>query len=94
MDFASEERRGYWPQRCSSMLQYNLGSKGVPLCELIPMGNYALQITWSVVGCFMTAFGVFLQVKASFLTLPGEGAVKGKHCGMLRLLFPREETAP
>lgn len=45
----------------------------VPLCELIPMGNYALQITWSVVGCFMTAFGVFLQVKASFLTLPGEG---------------------
>ena len=40
----------------------------VPLCELIPMGNYALQITWSVVGCFMTAFGVFLQVKASFLT--------------------------
>lgn len=23
----------------------------VPLCELIPMGNYALQITWSVIGC-------------------------------------------
>ena len=45
----------------------------VPFCELIPMNNYALQVLWSVIGCFMTAFGVFLQVKACFLTLPGEG---------------------
>ena len=45
----------------------------VPYCELIPMESYALQVLWSVIGCFMTAFGVFLQVKASFLTLPGEG---------------------
>lgn len=45
----------------------------VPYCELIPMDNYALQVLWSIVGCFMTAFGVFLQVKACFLTLPGEG---------------------
>lgn len=45
----------------------------VPFCELLPMDNYALQVMWSVIGCFMTAFGVFLQVKASFLTLPGEG---------------------
>lgn len=47
----------------------------MPLFTYFPMDNYILQLLWSVVGCFMTAFGVFLQVKASFLTLPGEGVV-------------------
>lgn len=47
----------------------------VPVFSPLPMPNYPIQLFWSVVGCFMTAFGVFLQVKASFLTLPGEGIV-------------------
>lgn len=47
----------------------------VPIFDLIPMSNYLIQLLLSIVGCFMTAFGVFLQVKASFLTLPGEGVV-------------------
>lgn len=47
----------------------------VPWCALIPMPNYGVQLAFSVVGCFMTAFGVFLQVKASMLTQPGEGIV-------------------
>ena len=47
----------------------------VPVFELVPMPNYLMQLFFSIVGCFMTAFGVFLQVKASFLTLPGEGIV-------------------
>ena len=64
----------------------------VPLCELIPMGNYALQITWSVVGCFMTAFGVFLQVKASFLTLPGEG-INLAISRVTKIAFPKVKVA-
>lgn len=47
----------------------------VPIFALVPMTNYIVQFLFSIVGCFMTAFGVFLQVKASFLTLPGEGVV-------------------
>lgn len=47
----------------------------VPMFNPLPMPNYPMQLFWSIVGCFMTAFGVFLQVKASFLTLPGEGIV-------------------
>ena len=47
----------------------------VPIFALIPMTNYLVQLFFSIIGCFMTAFGVFLQVKASFLTLPGEGVV-------------------
>ena len=64
----------------------------VPLCELIPMGNYALQITWSVIGCFMTAFGVFLQVKASFLTLPGEG-IDLAISRVTKIAFPKVKVA-
>ena len=64
----------------------------VPLCELIPMGNYALQITWSVIGCFMTAFGIFLQVKASFLTLPGEG-INLAISRVTKIAFPKVKVA-
>ncbi len=56
------------------------------------MGNYALQITWSVVGCFMTAFGVFLQVKASFLTLPGEG-INLAISRVTKIAFPKVKVA-
>lgn len=47
----------------------------VPIFELVPMETYIVQLLLNVVGCFLTALGVFLQVKASFLTLPGEGIV-------------------
>ena len=64
----------------------------VPFCELIPMDNYGLQVFWSVVGCFMTAFGVFLQVKASFLTLPGEGIILAiSHVS--KVAFPKIKVA-
>ncbi len=45
----------------------------VYLFNFLPMPNYPAQLLWSVVGCFLTAIGVFLQVKTRFLTLPGEG---------------------
>ena len=47
----------------------------VPLCAAIPMPNYGFQLFYTVVGCIMTGFGIFLQVKASLITLPGEGIV-------------------
>lgn len=47
----------------------------VPFAEMLPMPNYPVQFLYTILGAFMTAFGVFLQVKASFITLPGEGIV-------------------
>ncbi len=47
----------------------------VPVAEAIPMPNYPAQLAWNIASCFLIAFGVFLQVKASFVTLPGEGLV-------------------
>lgn len=47
----------------------------VPIAELIPMPNYPTQLAWNVASCFLISFGVFLQVKAAFITLPGEGLV-------------------
>lgn len=47
----------------------------VPFCDAIPMPNYGFEFLYVAIGCFMTAFGIFLQVKASILTLPGEGVV-------------------
>ncbi len=64
----------------------------VPVCELIPMGNYGLQVLWSIVGCLMTAFGVFLQVKASFLTLPGEGIILAIS-RVTKVAFPKIKVA-
>lgn len=40
-----------------------------------PMQYYPEQLGWNILGCFLLAMGVFLQVKASFITLPGEGIV-------------------
>lgn len=45
----------------------------VPLTELLPMPNYFIQLCWNAAGCVFIAFGVFLTVKASLITLPGEG---------------------
>ena len=45
----------------------------VPLTDQFPMPNYAIQVCWSVAGCICIAFGVFLTVKASLITIPGEG---------------------
>ena len=47
----------------------------VPFCELIPMPNYGFELFYTILGVFMTGFGIFLQVKASLITLPGEGIV-------------------
>lgn len=47
----------------------------VPLCAAIPMPNYGFELFYTVIGVFMTGFGIFLQVKASLITLPGEGIV-------------------
>lgn len=47
----------------------------VPICATIPMPNYGFELFYTIVGVFMTGFGIFLQVKASLITLPGEGIV-------------------
>lgn len=47
----------------------------LPFCETLPMEYYPEALGWNILGCFLLAMGVFLQVKASFITLPGEGIV-------------------
>ena len=47
----------------------------LPFCETLPMDVYPERLFWNILGCFLLAMGVFLQVKASFITLPGEGIV-------------------
>lgn len=47
----------------------------LPFCETLPMDLYPERLGWNILGCFLLAMGVFLQVKASFVTLPGEGIV-------------------
>lgn len=47
----------------------------VPICAAIPMPNYGFELFYTIIGVFMTGFGIFLQVKASLITLPGEGIV-------------------
>lgn len=64
----------------------------VPVCELLPMPNYPICFAWNVLGCFMTAFGVFLQVKASVLTLPGEGIVLAI-ARVTKIAFPKCKMA-
>lgn len=64
----------------------------VPICAPIPMPNYGVQLALNILGCFLTAFGVFLQVKASFLTLPGEGIVLSV-AKVFKLPFPKCKIA-
>ena len=47
----------------------------VPLCHVFPMDNYAWQLFFTLISIICTAFGVFLEVKASLICLPGEGVV-------------------
>lgn len=47
----------------------------IPVCESFPMPNYGFQLMFSILSCFSTAFGVFLQVKAALILLPGDGIV-------------------
>ncbi|MDD6651646.1 MAG: DUF6198 family protein [Eggerthellales bacterium] len=47
----------------------------VPICQLIPMPVYPVKIFFSLVACFCTAFGVWIQVKAALIMLPGDGIV-------------------
>ncbi len=47
----------------------------VPIYAAIPFTNYAFQLIGAVVACGFTAFGVFLQVKAALIMLPGDGIV-------------------
>jgi uncharacterized membrane protein YczE len=37
------------------------------------ISNYIWQAFWCLMGCVMIGFGVFLEVKANFTYLPGEG---------------------
>lgn len=47
----------------------------VPICQLIPMPVYPVKIFFSLIACFCTAFGVWIQVKAALILLPGDGIV-------------------
>lgn len=64
----------------------------VPVCNSIPMPNYGFEFFYMALGCFMTAFGIFLQVKASILTLPGEGVVLAI-ASATKLPFPKLKVA-
>ncbi len=48
----------------------------VPICQLIPMPHYAIRIAINLLCCFITAFGVWVQVKAALIMLPGDGVVQ------------------
>lgn len=47
----------------------------VPLAECIPLPNYPACLALLCGSTFVTALGVFLEVKASLIVLPGEGIV-------------------
>lgn len=46
-----------------------------PLAGAIPMPNYGTRLLFSVVSCGFIALGVWLQVQAKLVVLPGEGVV-------------------
>ena len=64
----------------------------VPFCELIPMPNYGFELFYTILGVFMTGFGIFLQVKASLITLPGEGIVLAVS-KVTKIAFPKCKVA-
>lgn len=45
----------------------------VPLAERVPLPTYPTCVAAMLVSVCFTAFGVFLEVKATFIPLPGEG---------------------
>lgn len=56
-------------------------------------GNYLVQWVFCIVSCVIIAFGVFLQVKANVVMLPGDGLVIAlsdtfkKEFGLVKILF-------
>lgn len=47
----------------------------VPLCELIPMPNYAASLAVSVLSCLVMALGGWIQAKCALIMVPGDGVV-------------------
>lgn len=64
----------------------------VPLCAAIPMPNYGFEMFYTIVGVILTGFGIFLQVKASLITLPGEGIVLAVS-KVTKIQFPKCKVA-
>lgn len=48
----------------------------VPFCQMIPMPNYPVRVALVLLCCPLTAFGVWLQIKAALVILPGDGIVQ------------------
>lgn len=65
----------------------------VPICQAIPMPNYPVQFLVVLLCCPLTAIGVWLQVKAALVILPGDGIVQAvstvfhKNFGKCKLVF-------
>lgn len=65
----------------------------VPICQLFPMPNYLACLAWALLCCPITAFGVWIQVKAALVMLPGDGIVQAisavfdKNFGKCKLVF-------
>lgn len=55
--------------------------------------NYIVMLGLCLIGCFFVAFGVYLQVKANAVMLPGDGLVKviaskiKKEFGKIKIIF-------
>ncbi len=64
----------------------------VPLCHVFPMDNYGWQLFFTLISIICTAFGVFLEVKASLICLPGEGVVVAV-ARVSRIEFPKCKIA-
>lgn len=47
----------------------------MPVYAAVPFANYLAQVVGTVIACAFTATGVFLQVKAALIMLPGDGIV-------------------
>ncbi len=48
----------------------------VPICQMVPMPIYPVKILVILCCCCITALGVWLQVKAALVMLPGDGVVQ------------------
>ncbi len=70
-------RRDYKPVQLLQLpltLVFSLLIDGfVPWAELVPLPNYPACVLAMLVSICFTALGVFLEVKATFIPLPGEG---------------------
>lgn len=55
-------------------------------------GTYIIQLILVLIGCFVVAFGVFIQVKADVILLPGDAFIRAA-AGALKKDFGRVRTA-